>query len=176
MCFPNQLNPVAITADLIDVMYETQKNEAVISSLVVIDKNFNSKVIQKYYPRHPTYVLSTDSIYQLQTDINEIKSSDIWNIASVIVTVGKDCGRASKVLQIIWEIEALSSYYVCQHRLSNRTIIYTFNPYTDRAPEPWRKEKIADKPDDRWTLYRQQFVNSKLLSTKNFFIISAVNV
>ncbi|XP_057323867.1 uncharacterized protein LOC130666684 [Microplitis mediator] len=143
-------------------MYQTQRNEVVDSSLVVIDENFKSKAIKKYYPRHPTYVLSTDSIDQLQTYINEIKSSDIWNIASVIVTIGKDCDRASKVLQMIWEIEALSSYYVCQHSLSNRTIVYTFNPYTNRAPKPWRKEKIADKPDNRWTLYRQQFVNSIL--------------
>ncbi|XP_057328397.1 uncharacterized protein LOC130669475 [Microplitis mediator] len=150
-------------------MHETQRNEAVDASLVVIDKNFKSKAIKKYYPRHPTYVLSTDSIDRLRKNINQIKSSEIWNIASVIVGIGKDCDRAGKVLQMTWKIEALSSYFVCQHSLSNRTIIYTFNPYTDRAPEPWRKEKITNKPNDRWTLYRQQFVNDKSMCSSITF-------
>ncbi|XP_057335500.1 uncharacterized protein LOC130674248 [Microplitis mediator] len=38
-------------------------------------------------------------------------------------------------------------------------MIYTINPFGDRAPEPWEKVETQDKPCDVCTFYRMSFIN-----------------
>ncbi|CAG5073955.1 Protein of unknown function, partial [Cotesia congregata] len=170
LCFPNKLNPVVISAELMDLMYEIQKNETIDSSIIVIDNVFSSKVMNQYYTRHPSYLITAESMDRLQDTLQEMKSSTIWNTASVIVAVGKDCVRASEILQVIWKIEALKSYYICQHELmSDESLVYIFNPYTQRAPKQWEQVETEDQPDDRWTLYRQHLKNDQRICSSVTF-------
>ncbi|KAH0553638.1 hypothetical protein KQX54_003031 [Cotesia glomerata] len=121
LCFPNELNPVAISVDLLDVMDEMQRNEAINFSILVIDQDFSSKVIKKYFTRHPSYLITADSMKILRKTLQEIKSSTIWNVASVIVMIGEDCDRAAEILQEVWKIEALNSFYVCPNKSSSES-------------------------------------------------------
>ncbi|CAG5080890.1 Protein of unknown function [Cotesia congregata] len=161
LCFLNEMNPVVISEELTDLMYEIQKNEAIDSSILVIDNDFSSRVMKQYYTRHPSYLITADLMDRLQDTLRKAKSSTIWNPASVIVAVGKDCVRASEILQAIWKIEALKSYYVCQHELMSESLVYTFNPYTQRAPKQWEQVETEDQPDNKWTLYRQHLKNDQ---------------
>ncbi|CAD6201956.1 GSCOCG00002871001-RA-CDS [Cotesia congregata] len=157
LCFSNEFNPVAISVDLLDVMDEMQRNEAINSSILVIDQYFSSKVMEKYYTRHPSYLITADSMKILRKTLQEIKSSRIWNVASVIIVIGEDCDRAAEILQAVWKIEAFNSFYVCPNKSSSESFVFIFNPYAHRAPEQWTRVEVAEQVNDSWTLYRQPF-------------------
>lgn len=159
MCFLNELNPVAVSVDLIDVVYEIPKKETDQLSIIVIDNHFSSKVIKKYYPRHPSFVLSGDSLKTLIENLHEIKTAKIWNVKSLFVIVGTQCQNSAAALKLLWEIEALSSFFICQDEFNNKTLIFTFNPFSSYAPKPWERVTGFNKSDSRWTLIRQRFIN-----------------
>ncbi|XP_057331280.1 uncharacterized protein LOC130671413 [Microplitis mediator] len=168
LCFPDKLNPAVITVDLIDIMFEISINEVVNASIVTIDDDFESTVMKWHYPNHPSYIISAESDKKLKALLHEIKSSIIWNVESLVFVVGENCGKAMKVLRMVWNIEALGSFYVCRDQVNKSTLVYTFNPYTDRAPKPWSRVKKKSK-DNRWTLYRQSFKNDSELCQSYHF-------
>ncbi|XP_057340080.1 uncharacterized protein LOC130677357 [Microplitis mediator] len=158
LCYAERSNPVVITSNLIDIIDEIPVDN-IEFPVMAIDTDFKSKDIQIFNPSYPLYILSTDSIDQLQTLLNELKSTPTWSIVSIFFIVGSiesNCRNASEVLQLLWTMELLSSFYVCIEP-NNDKMIYTYNPYTNRAPEPWENVDIIDKPNDRWTLYKQLF-------------------
>ncbi|CAG5078148.1 Protein of unknown function [Cotesia congregata] len=159
MCFLDELKPVAVTVDLINVVYEIPRDETAKLSIIVIDDHFSSKVIKEYYPRHPSFVLSGDSLEALIKNLHEIKTAKIWNVKSLFVIVGTQCHNSAAVLKLLWEIEALSSFYICQDEFNNKTLIFTFNPFSNYAPKPWERVAGFDRSDSRWTLIRQRFIN-----------------
>ncbi|XP_057320936.1 uncharacterized protein LOC130664835 [Microplitis mediator] len=158
LCYAERSNPVVITKNLIDIIDEVSVDN-IEFPVMAIDTNFKSKDIQIFNPSYPLYILSTDSIDQLQTLLNELKSTPTWSIISIFFIVGSiesNCRNASEVLQLLWTMELLSSFYVCIEP-NNDKMIYTYNPYTNRAPEPWENVDLIDKPNDRWTLYKQLY-------------------
>ncbi|XP_057334292.1 uncharacterized protein LOC130673333 [Microplitis mediator] len=74
---------------------------------------------------------------------------------------------ASKVLQLLWKMDLLESFYVCPqpaHINNTKLLLYTYNPFTNWAPQPWREViDLKNKPDDRWTLYRQSHRNDETI-------------
>ncbi|KAK0073987.1 hypothetical protein PV325_008918 [Microctonus aethiopoides] len=54
----------------------------------------------------------------------------------------------------------LSSLFFCVEE-NKRIMIYTFNPYTNRAPYPWRQVNYYSKLNNRWTLYAQKYFEDK---------------
>ncbi|XP_057325251.1 uncharacterized protein LOC130667594 [Microplitis mediator] len=168
LCFPDKLNPAVITVNLIDIMFEISIIEVVNASIVTIDSDFESTVMKWHYPNHPSYIISAESDKKLKALLHEIKSSIIWNVESMVFVAGENCGKAMKVLRMVWDIEALGSFYVCRDQVNKSTLVYTFNPYTDRAPKPWSRVKKKSK-DNRWTLYRQSFKNDSELCQSYHF-------
>ncbi|XP_044594865.1 uncharacterized protein LOC123272230 [Cotesia glomerata] len=160
MCFADDLKPVAVTIDLIDVVYEILRNETAEPSIIVIDNHFLSKAIKEYYPRHPSFLLSGESFNALVKIFREIKSAKIWNPKSLFVIVGTHFQDSIAVLKLLWRIEAISSFFVCQYEINNKTLILTFNPFSHYAPEPWQQVEIDDDSKDRWTIFDQFFVNN----------------
>ncbi|CAG5080959.1 Protein of unknown function [Cotesia congregata] len=158
-CYSDRLNPVVITTNLIDVIDELQV-ENVSFPLMTIDRDFKAKDIRIFIPAYPLYIVSTDSTDQLQGLLNELKSTPIWNIVSIFFFIeagGNYCKNASQVLQLLWKFELLSSIYFCIEP-NNDIMLYTYNPYTNRAPDSWTKVNTDDKPDSRWTLYKQLYI------------------
>ncbi|XP_057329098.1 uncharacterized protein LOC130669951 [Microplitis mediator] len=139
-------------------MFEISMNEKVNASIVTIDYDFKSTAMKWFYPNHPSYILSAESDRKLKALLHEIKSSIIWNVESLVFVVDENCGNAMKVLRMVWDNEALGSFYVCRDQVNKNTMVYTFNPYTDRAPKPWKRVKKKTS-DNRWTLYKQTFKN-----------------
>ncbi|XP_057340203.1 uncharacterized protein LOC130677451 [Microplitis mediator] len=77
------------------------------------------------------------------------------------------CENAQTSLQVLWEMNLLSSFYVC---IKNDLMIYMFNPFTNRAPKPWTEVKIGNKEsDDPWTLYSQPYSEDQEFRESLFF-------
>ncbi|XP_057322465.1 uncharacterized protein LOC130665861 isoform X3 [Microplitis mediator] len=210
-CFADdRLNPVFISEDLIDIAYtkttDLSNNVTFFETdfpIVVIDENFRAKNIEPYYnPRYPTYVLSVKSVKKLKAGLRELASLSTWNTNSLFFIVrhnNKDCDKdGEKVLQVLWKMDLLSSFYVCLEPDNNktmltnaihagtRTMLYTFNPFSNYAPLPWREINCVKRPiddskpeqdqDKHWTLYKQPYLNdSKLCSSLTFDKVKYLN-
>ncbi|XP_057324499.1 uncharacterized protein LOC130667084 [Microplitis mediator] len=164
LCFADRTNPIVITKDLIDLIYESSR-DIDHPSVNIIDSNYKAKNIQIFNPAYPTYILSAQSTDELGALLDALKLSPTWSVTSVFFIIGiteKSCGGASKMLQILWKLDLISSYFVC-HESDNDEImmLYTYNPFTNQAPEPWVEVETFDKPDNQWTLYKQPYSNDK---------------
>ncbi|XP_057328417.1 uncharacterized protein LOC130669492 [Microplitis mediator] len=170
LCFPDRMNPVAVSSNLTDIIYEIKKNEQTNSSVLAIDENLflsdvsvNTEETKKFigHNSYPSYILSADSLDVLENILTDIDQWDPWNSERVVFAIGKQCSDALATLKCLWHFKVLLSYFTCPNRFNNDTIVYTFNPYADQAPKPWRKVNAPDKPPDPWTLYRMSFVNDE---------------
>ncbi|XP_057328604.1 uncharacterized protein LOC130669630 [Microplitis mediator] len=170
LCFPDRMNPVAVSSNLTDIIYGIKKNKQTNSSVLVIDENLFISNRRSFmegtktfigHNSYPSYILSADSLDVLENILTDIDQWDPWNSERVVFAVGKQCSDALATLKCLWSSRMVSSYFTCPNGFNNDTIVYTFNPYADRAPKPWRKVNAPDKPPDPWTLYRMSFVNDK---------------
>ncbi|XP_057334145.1 uncharacterized protein LOC130673209 [Microplitis mediator] len=133
--------------------------------IIILDDNFLAKDIQLYYPAYPTYVLSVDTRKQLINLIIKIRDSPLWNTASVFYIIGntnQSCKNALQMTYTLWQFECLSSFVICQE-MNDRSLLFTLNPFTHRAPYPWTKNMKAKVPDPRLALYGLPFINDKRL-------------
>ncbi|XP_057324945.1 uncharacterized protein LOC130667413 [Microplitis mediator] len=162
LCFSNRSNPLVLTDNLISII-DQDARKSITSTIIVINNKFKAKNIQTFNPSRPTYILSTDSNEQLDTFLREFESMVTWSIESLFFVVdftdNNCCINASKVLQILWKKELLSSLFVCSEPHSDKIWLYAFNPYAPHAPHPWEEVKTVDKPDSRWTLYKRPYIN-----------------
>ncbi|XP_057321997.1 uncharacterized protein LOC130665562 [Microplitis mediator] len=170
LCFADRMNPVAVTPEFSDITTEIIKNQDIDSSVIMINSDLKSD-LPKYYPKlqsniyfraYPTYILSDESIDIIKAiQSYPIKESIMWNVLSLHLIIGKKCGNASQALQAAWKVNAITSFFICHNESSDHSTIYTYNPYTNWAPKRWNPVKITDKPNDRWTLFKQTFVNDE---------------
>ncbi|XP_057329187.1 uncharacterized protein LOC130670030 [Microplitis mediator] len=168
LCFADRMNPVAVMPEFRDITTEISKNQDIDSSVITINNDLKSD-LPKYYPKlrsntyfraYPTYILSDDSIDTIKAiQSYPIKEFIMWNVLSLHLIIGKKCGNASQALQAAWKVNAITSFFICHNNSSGHSTIYTYNPYTNQAPKRWIPVQITDKPNDRWTLYKQPFVN-----------------
>ncbi|XP_057325961.1 uncharacterized protein LOC130668005 [Microplitis mediator] len=162
MCVPDRLNPLIVSNDLIDLIYPSSwEGDDYSTTIMLIDDYIKSNNIQLYNPAYPTYLISADSIVESRSLLSNLQSSSWWNIIShffVIENRDNSCKDSSKVLQSLWKADLLSSFYICNNS-NNKTMVYTFNPFTRRAPNSWEEVDTIDKPNDRWTLYKQPLIN-----------------
>ncbi|XP_057333741.1 uncharacterized protein LOC130672942 [Microplitis mediator] len=163
LCYSNVSNPIAMTPNLIDTVYQNPSN-TLTAPIIILDDDFFAKDIQLYYPAYPTYVLSVDTQRQLINLMIKIRDSPLWNTASVFYVIGntdQSCKNALQMTYTLWLFQCLSSFVICQGN-DNRTMLQTLNPFTHRAPYPWVEVKKLN-----WGLrsafYEQPFINDKML-------------
>ncbi|XP_057336575.1 uncharacterized protein LOC130675101 [Microplitis mediator] len=167
-CFTNNLNPIVISADLINDD-DKVKNPTDIhntnSSLIIINEDVKPTKIEGHIPAYPTYVLLFESVPKLAALIGELGKSKIWSIKSpfFVLDMTKDplCINAQIVLGLLWEYNLLSAYYLCYNNDRDSTIIYTLNPFTNYAPSPWdpvdASDAIINKAEKKWTFYSLKY-------------------
>ena len=105
-----------------------------------------------------TFLVSISTVTELEKNLRYLKTSKWWNhMASfLIIDTPKPrdqaCSKAFQVLSTAWKMNLLHAKFICHHR-SNGTLIYSYNPYTEKAPLPWQLEKTYKKDDAHpWTL------------------------
>ncbi|CAG5082588.1 Protein of unknown function [Cotesia congregata] len=164
LCFSERTNPVVITDDLVDAIYGLSR-DIDHPNVNVIEHNYQPRQIPIFNRAYSTYILSANSASQLKNLLHVLKSSLTWSIKSVFFIIGtnaESCGNASKMLQVLWKLNLISAFYVCYEPNDKESMmLYTYNPFTDRAPEPWVEVESTDRPNDRWSLYKQPYINDK---------------
>nr|ACE75469.1 hypothetical protein GIP_L7_0080 [Glyptapanteles indiensis] len=160
-CYADGVNPIAVTPNLINTIYQNLDAPITTAPILVLNNDIMTKEVQLYYPSYPLYILSIDTTEQLNNLLAELRSSPFWNLKSTIFVIGnpeKSCRDAAAILKLLWRFDVLSSYVLCSET-GNQTMIYTLNPFTNRAPDPWTAIRTTNKPSARWTLYHRFFVN-----------------
>nr|ACE75261.1 hypothetical protein GFP_L5_0090 [Glyptapanteles flavicoxis] len=161
LCYADGVNPIAVTPNLINSIYQNLDGPLSTVTIFVLNDHIMTKELQLYYPSYPLYILSIDTTEQLDDLIYYLRSSPFWNLKSTIFVISnpeKSCRDAAAILKVLWRFDVLSSYAVCSET-GNRTMIYTHNPFTERAPDPWTAVRTTNNPSVRWTLYHRFFVN-----------------
>ncbi|XP_057318986.1 uncharacterized protein LOC130663642 isoform X2 [Microplitis mediator] len=164
LCFANTSNPIAITENLVETF---QKNLPITikAPVIIINENFISKDIQLYYPTYPMYILSVSSAQEMFELLSKLLSSPLWSLKSsffVVFEPEKYCVHSWEFLDALWQLGLLSCIIVCSNN-DNETSLYTYNPFTNRAPDPWVETNISwlDRRNLPLTLYNQSFSNGK---------------
>lgn len=81
-----------------------------------------------------------NSVGELNKTLYDLKFSRWWNIMMPhFIINGSDngCKHASAALKMIWRMNILNCYYMCFDS-EGKPFIYTFNPYSSRAPHQWK--------------------------------------
>lgn len=172
LCFADRLNPIFISSELFELIYPTSI-KTIETPIVVVDTNWEFKNAIFHHNSYPKYLLVGDTTEKLEFLLKKLKSSPFWSSKSKIFIVGtseESCLRqASQFLEFLWTMDLLSSFYLCLTN-QNYTMIYTFNPFTNYAPHPWKEVEVTNKPDPRWTLYNLRFIQGMGLSFIFYFI------
>lgn len=102
-------------------------------------------------------ILSVDSYDNLGIILSELKSPPGWNIEAHYFILNLHCLNAIDYLKIAWKMNLLSSLFLCYEPEQGITL-YTYNPYTNRAPLPWQQVQNSKlQNDQRWTLYNRAY-------------------
>ncbi|KAK0161609.1 hypothetical protein PV327_010064 [Microctonus hyperodae] len=158
-CFTDRLKTAFITPDLSGIFYETSWDSK-LTSIVLVDNNLKNNFVKpQYLPEFGTFVLTTDSAQSLETILLLIKSTPWWSINGLFLIIGNStevCEYARNILKQTWKMNLLLSLFLCNHRDEGSTL-YTYNPYTNRAPHPWKEMENFNVLADHWTLYKQHY-------------------
>ncbi|XP_057325603.1 uncharacterized protein LOC130667784 [Microplitis mediator] len=160
LCFTNVTNPIVMSENVVDAFRVTAP-ELLKRPIMIIHNNFEAKDVQLYLSSYPTYVLSVPATKELGELLTKLMWSPSWNIASTFFLVLKleKCNKSAfLLLQQLWYFNLLSSFVVC-HEVGYGTSLYTFNPFTKRAPDPWIEVKLIDRQSPQFTVYKRPFIN-----------------
>ncbi|XP_057341254.1 uncharacterized protein LOC130678198 [Microplitis mediator] len=167
LCFANTSNPIVITENLVETFLKNLPI-TIKAPVVIINENFIAKNIQLYYPTYPMYILSVSSGKEMLQLLLRLIYSPSWSLKSlffVIFETENSCERSLEIFTVLWQVGLLSSIMVCS-RTGNETSLYTYNPFTNRAPNPWVKSNINYLP---FTFYNQSFTNDHKICESLFF-------
>ena len=71
------------------------------------------------------------------------------------------CSKAFNILSTAWEMNLLHAKFICEHK-SKGPLIYSYNPYTDRATSRWQVEKTYRiNGAHPWTLLVRRYQDSQ---------------
>ena len=114
-----------------------------------------------------TFLVSISAETTLVKNLQDLKTSQWWNhMASFLIIdspwpVHQGCSKASKILDTAWQMNLLHAKFIC-HEESEGPLIYSYNPYTDQVPHPWKLEKTYKRQNDHpWTLLVRSYRDSQ---------------
>ncbi|XP_057327498.1 uncharacterized protein LOC130668943 isoform X2 [Microplitis mediator] len=172
LCFANTSNPIVITENLVETFHKNLPI-TIRAPVIIINKNFIAKKIQLYYPTYPMYILSVSSATEMSELLSKLVFSPLWSLKSVFFVIfepEKHCVHSWEFLDVLWQLGLLSCIIVCSNT-NNETSLYTYNPFTKRAPDPWVEANISwlDRRNLPLTLYNQSFSNDYKICETLFF-------
>ena len=178
-CFNNNL-PVVISGNhsetfLKSSLFRQEPSQAV--NLLAIEatdelQNYASK--KKLYKlddntqvslRFPTdkFILNEVHISSLDLHIYKIYYSIWWNLHGHFFIKNTEslgsCDDAYSYLRIIWKFDILEATYIC-YDYANEIQFYTFNPFTDYAPDMWKIVEVHHQDNGHpFTLFSYTYKN-----------------
>lgn len=133
----------------------------------------NSKIMASIEPvsrdsshKLQIFVVTASSQKSLSSTLKDLKDSPWWNhMASVLildwsVTIS-GCSKSFGMLRRAWSMNLLHAKFMCLDR-TKRTLLYSYNPYTIRAPQPWKLvDNARTKEAHPWSLFAQRYLDGK---------------
>ena len=104
------------------------------------------------------FVIIAQSSTVLDTILKYIKKSLWWNHMATFLILGDpeskdECSKAHDMLWTAWETDMPNGKFVCLDQ-SNQTLIYSYNPYSTYAPNPWKfANSYPGKNNHPWSLF-----------------------
>lgn len=74
---------------------------------------------------------------------------------------------AQLFLEIAWSLNVLSAIYLCE-TINHQILLYTFNPFSNLAPEFWHIVRKDTFTNDSWTLLEHRVNQSSLLMNREY--------
>ncbi|XP_057336493.1 uncharacterized protein LOC130675053 [Microplitis mediator] len=118
LCFSDQLNPVVIESNLIDIVYGMKSNKEINLSVIPIDTHFikvegpGSKLDFIVQPSYPTFIFASKTITNLYSIQLRLSYFNYWSNQTPFFVIGKTCRNALQQLKILVRYGALTSYYI----------------------------------------------------------------
>ncbi|XP_057318857.1 uncharacterized protein LOC130663576 [Microplitis mediator] len=172
LCFANTTNPIVITENLVETFHKNLPI-TIRAPVIIINENFIAKDIQLYNPTYPMYILSVSSAKEMFKLLVKLHHSPLWSRKSkvfVIFETDKPCVNSWEILKRLWRFQVLSSIIACSGT-SNETTLFTYNPFTKRAPDPWVDNNMYyfDFYNRPVFLFNQSFSNDHKICETLFF-------
>ena len=104
------------------------------------------------------FIVTASSAMVLDNILKNVKKSLWWNHMATFLILGDptskyECSNAHDILWTAWETDLLNGKFLCLDQ-SNRTLIYSYNPYSIYAPDPWKfVNSYPGKNNHPWTLF-----------------------
>lgn len=158
-CFVDHITTIVITPDISETFYRSPWDSKTFTPTNLLDDNFKPNESKDYSSQIATFILTANSIKSFNKTLIALKSSPWWNIHRLLFIVGNlsdGCKSAAVILKLAWKINLYSSLFLCNEE-NDDLILFMFNPYTNRALNPWKEVKYLDKPNKYWTLYQQKY-------------------
>ncbi|XP_076619805.1 uncharacterized protein LOC143341083 [Colletes latitarsis] len=165
-CKGPELNNIGIVTDSNASMKWTKESLRKVS-LITINNTEKFQQFSRTFQQDRkirTFVLILHSPDNLKSTIKDLRRTKWWNPSALYLILDDHstqdgCHNARQALKIAWKENLLSSTFLCVRE--NGLQLYTYNPFTSWAPQPWR-EAIKDSEDnDPWTLLVQSFDQSR---------------
>ena len=106
-----------------------------------------------------TFLIPISTVRELNVNLQYLKTLQWWNhMASFLIidnstSSAQDCSRAFKILLTAWTMNLLHAKFICHHE-SKGILIYSYNPYTSKAPIPWQLQPSPGiREKHPWTLF-----------------------
>lgn len=111
-----------------------------------------------------SFLLTANSSDQLQSRLLTIKYSPWWNIMAPFIILDQSdrrCLNARDILKTAWRMNIVTTFFICFDNEQNG-VIYSYNPYTNRAPQPWKRVEDTIGQSDGWTMFSWQYDTGKI--------------
>ncbi|KAK0083574.1 hypothetical protein PV326_006662 [Microctonus aethiopoides] len=80
------------------------------------------------------------------------------------------CNSAMPFLMEAWINDLLNVIFICNNGHNRSSSLFTFNPYIDSAPNPWKKVSTHPAINDHpWTLFTQSYETNEAACNSLFF-------
>ena len=93
----------------------------------------------------------------------QFKNSIWWNHNAKFLIINWSaggCENAFEVLDVVWTFRILHALYLCRNQY-DQLGLYSFNPFSTRAPKLWKKIANPSKTNKYWTLLEYRFTDGK---------------
>lgn len=160
------------------IVIHTDSDNSIIESLInlpiatILCTNGSANNIAiEHHAKMNLFLTTANSSDQLNARLQSFKYSPWWNIMAsffILDRLNIDCQNGLEMLRTAWKINIVTTFFVCLDS-QGYPMIYTYNPYTERAPSPWIKVEGTIEQSDRWTMYKQPFDNGEAFIYLFFF-------
>ena len=173
-CYRHHYGAVGIVGPSAEIISSLQSRES--NSVILIDKRTSPDEwkYSEFKNKLQTFVLSIpEEVSMFGNLLMNLITSQWWNhMASFFIIVnpklsGQNRSKiADAILIYAWAANILNAKLICYYE-SQGLLIYSYNPYTDQAPIPWRQKKSHMIDGHLWTLLVRSYHQDSQIFCKN---------